>query len=1304
MKNKKLFNSEIYNQSFAEHRFALMGGGGTPAPGAAPKPSPAAPPIVPAAPEGGKKKGLDVAKKKRIMLGAGIDTSALAEKIETQKKAALDQMLVNLNEWKISAIRRSNPKINADKWDISSPDGLNRIKKDWVTLQICTKADIIPWDPKDPKNKGKEPTFYQTLFGELGKSANFGSYTNSSVDSGNAYQNPTKYRDKLPSLTDAAFVSSFSFYEAIRGMALSQDIDQKSTHESQQEKGKEPILNRVAKGISDNSNKLMEAIKNRDYPTAAVYVIGIYAIYKAYKILPETQKGWVGKIAAVGGAAYAINLFAKNTGVDIGEKLGIKDSFSDIDGTPLAALWKVDGVSNLENLDSQSAGIMRDIAFVNLGSLYGKYQESNAAGKSNRAAFHFIDPAAFGQSFPEFRGMRPTDIAGKKTGLTSKQKNYREAGQKLYTLVQAMEEAYNASMRKPGGPSFEEALKGSILKSSTVFDFMVALQRHAATSKPEGTFVDIAKSGKVESDLTAAFEGKKLNFGVEAGELKPGTFAGHIMDTPIVIKVDGKNKLYRVFSKADYDANGGNPHVSLAKAEFPIGGTKAAMANSTNKLVAAITKDVRDLKDVFNKQSGNTVTMGDVTYSPDGYWVSTLDYKRGKLLKGKARKIDVKIKPGQTGTTLQVTKLDNEVLVHIEDVMDKGKLHGSLVLSEMVQQSTGGSNLTPLLWFYQNRQLKFTDGDPSDNKFKVKIGNVVVDGASEFEMKFDGGVYSFVDPNVEAKLIKDHVFRRELSESIAMQGRLNDVTKSFRDLMEKAPESFFINFFKSVPKWFTEATWNSPFRGLNLKDFTGSVPKNYFLSLLDSQKALVLSKFNKSLDGVTSLADVASLQTTIVDPAVVKLEQSRDRFSSNITGKESGGTAFGETEFLVDVVEDLVKAGTVSEDYRTWYLKFANDVFDRYGKHDGSKGNAMKAAQLINVFSHYTAFLDKAGVDGSDPSVTFTPEMVADIKKLDASVKKLGNAATKAQLAADSGIAITDIDMVKTASATKARADSYKLSADYVNYVSGRIFLRMNEGSVAKSIPEPGAFWRIDGFEEFKLRRPSTGSEIVDSRPRLKTNKDFTTFDKYLKMTPAQRARVPRENIILPRSTTKLVFKKGVDKAAYFIYKDLVNQAKISKTSGPGSEIDMINLRNRQNIEMTFHHKMIGALNALKAKYPDEYRVGKFEDLAHDYSLSMAHSFKRVTSGSTLVSIDIDFVFNDSLLTREVAKIEGSLNGRNIKTITRGMQDKMINDRVAQIIKNNIENNANFDKYFDRNTIPKMAKSMWVDVKKFLFG
>ncbi|MFH1284576.1 MAG: hypothetical protein ABIH78_03245, partial [Candidatus Peregrinibacteria bacterium] len=576
---------------------------------------------------------------------ASEEREKLRMEIEEQQKLALEQVTGGIAEWKIGTVETS-AKFNPETWNMNSKEALNKTKNEWAALGL-------------PVNNA----FYKKIFENLGHSSDptfLAQQRQTSAELEKIYRDPLNNMENLGQCDDE-FVSSVRFFAAVKDMVLNQNVAQVGTEKNVKEGDEDPIYTKAVKAVQDNGRKLTEALRNKDYPTAAMYVIGIYAMYKAYKSLPDANKGTLKKVFFWSAALYSGSVFAKNAGFDVLKKIGLKAEDAEVEGTPLAAIKRlgIPEVDKLENLDA-----FRDISFVNLKPLYDEYE------KTNKKGIQFIDPAQFPTAFPEFIGMRPTDAKGK----SFKSRDYLRKGQELYILVQAMKTGYEQKMMPKSHISFEQALNGPILQHSTVFNFMTVLEGYVPKTAESGLAAKLQSTEKVRASINEKFEGSKLGFNLEA-EIKPGIFAATIMDYPIVVRRDLGRKKFEIFARDVYEDANGDPNKNDSLAEIPMEGGKKLASDAVNQIKRKIEDEMNRRMNLFAKNSKKNPEdkneksavefLGGLNFKEDdGYWHTTMKYTGTRLVPGEHNEFDVRVRPGETGESLDIINTQGDTVVY----------------------------------------------------------------------------------------------------------------------------------------------------------------------------------------------------------------------------------------------------------------------------------------------------------------------------------------------------------------------------------------------------------------------------------------------------------------------------------------------------------------------------------------------------------------------------------------------------------------------------------------------------------------
>lgn len=1187
-------------------------------------------------------------KKERILAAREVETSELRDEM---KKEVAAVMAYKIDKWKIAVIGRSN-KIDATRWSSSlgSQDGLVALREEWKELEIY-----------------EEDTFFKGLFAQLAKASDEDFLQHRSDQEKIYYMDPTEHLEKLKSI-DPAFAEAVSFFLAVRDVAMKQDTWRENLGKNVQEKNELTIAEETTKVVKANLLKFRDALRDRDYATAGVYVVGIFAMYKAYNLLPEGKRGTISKAFYWGAALGTAHLLAKNAGFDVLKKLGINSLDHDIKGTSLESLYHL-RIPEMTNVNDHT---VRDAALININSLYQKYLLTNKPGSHK-----FIDPALFPDSFKEFQGMSPAEI-DQKGSLDLKQKNYEKTGQELYWLVVSMEKAYNKTLKAKYGKSFGEVIADDpTLSKSSVLDFATMMMNFANFGEDKQ---DITVSTEYSKKLRERFEPifTNIGFGMDSVEIKehPGAYYATIKGYPVVIRRDRDTKDYLIFDRGEFDkANGVVDKTTGILGKIPYEGDATPLVR---EIEMAIDGKMATLVSMFVTGSKDSITIATPNFE-NGFWFSELTYKRAKIHKGENVPVKVKI-VSYDGNSLNIEHLNGSTLIHVQDVTDKANLHGSVALSQLVTQretTVDGKSTTdfsPLMYFYKTGKLIFVDTNPDDHKFQIRIGNVKIEGKDSFEVEFDEntGTWKFTDdiPDLEEKLLKDHTFRKELGETLMEDKRMKEAMQSLSDLVEHTPEAYLVHFFSSIPNWFKNATLHYPLRGIELKNITGPIAKNYMRMLLQAKKEAFRSSLASALDNAGKFADVQNKVGQTIVPAISGLEKLASTFAGLNTENYKKGDKFSEEGFMADILKPLMEVGINGEDYKDWYTKFVDTTFTDFGLDDIRQGRAIKAADLVKVFSYYTAAIDNEDIDGANLSL-----LPADEKeKPDEYAKML----------------------------------RYKKAAAYVNYVAGAISMRRGRTNnfEKEPVPNPTA-WGLTSFKDFvpevTAEAVVEGPKLVDTTERIRMTGDYIAFDDYLNAADTSGngsnedekkdlRDKRRGDIILPRATAALKIKINTEDSKLFY--ELIGLAP----GMPLDKIEKLDFEKRfEKMQKTkFEEKFIARWNAALTKLDERYSgtealTEQRTKYTFKYNLHHDSSVKGPDFSGVIFEVP-----KENMLTEEMKRFEAKLGplGKD-RTITAEVQKQIIDARIREILEESIVCEEYFEIYFN-------AKTPWQQFKNTL--
>ncbi len=870
-----------------------------------------------------------------------LDQVFLATNIDKEKKA--------IDWWKINVNREELPEkqiVNADKWLPQTKEGLKFMFDEWEE-----KLEVPTTEP-----------FYINIKKQLSKSSD----TNFLNGSGNPsitkkqkkwYLNPPDHLNELLGF-DPHFYRAWKFHESIKDFMTLQDVGQELTEERVKNLDKDSIAEKVTDGMKKNIVKFQDAIKNRDYATAGVYVLGAWAMWQAYKSLPAGKKSKVGNVLIWGSALYAANSFAKTAGYDIGKKLGIKDLNAEIKGTPLESLLGF----NIPQAKKIDTSILLRSHNISMKDLYNEYQKSNSSGDPNRQ--RFIDPALFPAQFPKFQGKSPEvdyDI----------NKDYKYTGKQLYLIIQCLEIAYDktykvSNKKEYHGKSLADVIQGgTAVSASNVREFLGSLRK---PSIPKTTLFRPEQLKKANARFNKAFEGTGAGAWVDLTPLSkenPNAAGGRIMDYPVVIVADDQEgvKKYYVYSRLDYEENKGNMSEDDILGAIPFEGDASTAVSDIETI---ITEKVTQLLDPIITKGGR-VSAAPQYYN--GKW-------RCKYTMPKLDAVDIAQEESEAVFTffdsgiVQLDVAKAGISINLGD-LSPDFLHENYLLAKLVAKD----EFNALRPFYNNRTLNFVDNSmvtnaAGDTEFKISLLGeevlVTYNKTTETDPKKRKFEISVTD---QKRLIDNPKFRREYAKARAESKDFTKVFKELENLIDIAPEEFHFHIFRGLGKWFTTGTMDRPFSGVSGDIISGSVKDYYGKSVLESKKTELIYSIAGRLSGPldpskTPFENISEIETKAVKSKLNYLQGIATTF--NRKSIELGGNkeAWAEEDFMRETLDRIQMAGnsaTYSGVYRDFEIAAVN--FMSLGGSDLSKIPHNRLNNIKAAFSYYTAYLDRDSLD-----------------------------------------------------------------------------------------------------------------------------------------------------------------------------------------------------------------------------------------------------------------------------------------------------------------------------------------------------
>ncbi len=1223
-------------------------------------------------------------------------------------------LVAEFDRWQVN-IDRQKTKINASDWGTNhiKIDGLEKIYQDFRDLGIIKQ----------------NPEFYDTMFAILRNGADPSNPYLAEDRYRVMFENPSQNRDALKSLDPKGsfwggeqYVLAYDQLQKIQTIVMSQDAKQTGLADAQRKLKEDPVADTAVNFVKSNLVAFQTAIKEKDWATAGVYAVGIYAVYQAYKRLAggnDNVKKWL----IYGAAAYAGNVFLKNAGYDILKMVGIKDADYEVKGTPMEVMKNIlsTNPSLWEQTKDIDYGIVVRMSDVNLKDLHKLYLQSNKEG------IQFIHPKDIKNIFKDEaqvwpfktgKGVKIQDYLGMNgQKLNYKQKEYVRVGQQIYKIAFAMQGIYNETLRKGApdatseekrhspyeGKTYEEALNDQTLKLSHMWHMMDAAAPYANLDV-DSDIIGIRKKQEVEDMINGAFADMPQEGAYIDNELSEGSghFAGKIRNFPVVFVRSREG--WKVYLKHRY----GKGYVKEPGLDYmtiiPFTGPDRSFR--ARQAIDGVKRRMMDLIQPLTSVGGRDLLSRTLVYDA-GKWKCKVEFGAADEYDIAASEQEAIIEPNGDGdavTLMDTATMGEAFRIHVSEEVAKQNPVNTILIPRLVDQKEFAA--FRILSFSDSLRVK--DDTPGDFKFTLDIG-----GKLQATIKYDKATKKFVfDPaSQETEMLKaGSGFAEVLGESLQKDEKLNKVFDSWKKLIDETPENYFVNFFKHVPDWFKGFTLDSPARGIRMEHFTGSVPKNYTLALLESQKQFVISKVVNSSYDAKNLAEIGDKIDQVYTPAVNDLDRQRMNFAALNTKNYEDGKKFSADAFKDTVFRGISEVGIKSADYKDWHRKFVDSVFLAQGFDDLRDARAIKARDLVKVFAYYASAVDDPAMDGANKELTLSAvdaEKVEKVRKAKDDLEKAGQKVEDKDLATLSGIPMAEIPATLKLLIQVEKKEKYLIHSEYVNYVVGQINLRVREGEVGKRATLPSAessFWDIEKFYVWKQRPRTANYEFVDRERTLRMARDYVTFDEYVKLPAAERTKWTDDQVILPRKTVEVTLSKD----------DTLRKKELEifrKITGVKSELKPEEVPLTE-FEAEFRQRLFDLVDYFKKEYTGRVKEDAFQLFLEYYRPAYQIASVKKDAATKTYSYKFEvgtqastgpFTAQKPELFLEVPNLETNLTSV-ARTMTRTEQRDAINRRVEAIVADQIMNDSNFGTYFDRTGLLRSMKDMWVDFKDWLWG
>lgn len=906
-----------------------------------------------------QEEGLPERKKGPVELPTAIDMPKeefLKQVDDVNKYNKLDRLKLNVN--------REGYHINAQKWDSSTVEGLEKVYQDMRDLDI-------------PVN---EP-FYRTMFATL----------RSGVDPANPhlarhktlFLNPANNRDEIAALPAKGvflggeiYMKAYEQLQYIQGVLLAQDKYQVDTLKKEHDMDSDPVATKVTDFVKSNLATFQKAIRERDYATAGVYAVGLYAMYQAYKKLSDGNdkaKKWI----VYGAAIYAGNIFLKNAGYDVLKMAGFRDSNYEVKGTPMQVMKNI--LSNNPALKDETKdidyGLVLRMADTDLVSLEKFYQQTNTPG-----GVKFIHPKEFDDVFTDLADVWPFDMGLGEKGLKHKgmsntklspaQREYVRVGQQLYKIALGLRGVYDETLRKDHpdykGIPYEDAIKDDTRKLGKVRHLLDAASPYASVAPSEGLFSK-RKTEEVEAGIRKSFSAKSAAF-IES-KLGDGHYKGKLMDYPVVFVLDGDK--YKVYLTENY----GKTYNSAPGADFSAlipaeGGTEKDGKGAVDAVKARVVDLLRPVSGTGN----DNFIKNNLKYE-NGKWRSKIKFPGVAAFGIDSREEEglIEIYPDGKGVGI-ITK--SGARVNLDEEMAKQNPI-EFVLSERIVNQP---EFRALKVFSNARRIDASDVDQKNKTLTLLVGKSKL----AVKLKYDGSKFDFADPADEQKLIQDKAFAEEYVDSLNQDSlfEFNKTIDSLKKLLkESCPEGFLKFFFKSL----AGQTARGELSGFNTDVLSGSIPDNFANMVLDSTRNQAFDQLRNKMLGATSLGQVENFRKAALQDTNTELQSIYDSVSKENRELLRKGEDWKRMDFMLKVVDRLRGAASVSTQYQLQRsdmeaLAYKMNLPGLAAASDFNETSHIAAGKLVNVFTYYTAQLDDRNLDNLKWPPTPSAAYVGDPK------------------------------------------------------------------------------------------------------------------------------------------------------------------------------------------------------------------------------------------------------------------------------------------------------------------------------------
>lgn len=1016
--------------------------------------------------------GLD-GKKGRVAAGTGvkIDQLKTAEGLPVAASTAAEVPEPTKIDLEVPTEARLEPKDKADfiaKAD--SPALLNQI--DEIALHINrehTKINSQDWNSKVTNEAGlkevynqfyelgildSDPPFYKRMFAILENGITKNPYLADSqhkakfLNPANSYREISTLGPRGDFFGGELYMKAFIHLQYVQGMVLNQDKGQIDTAAKQGDKNKDGIAHGITDFVKDNLNTFKKAIRDKDYATAGLYAVGIWAIYKSYQKL-ELSGGKAEKWLIYGAAAYAGHTFLQNAGYDILKMTGFRDADYDVKGTPMEVMKNIlaSNPKLSEETKDMDYGVVLDMADVNLKSLNELYKESNKSG------VQFIPPEQFPGVFPdEIIRSRPSktglesnlkdDKGMNSVKLNSSQADYVKLGQQIYKVALAMRGCYGETLMKDRkqknyfGIPYEDALNSGNHSLGKVRHLVGSLQSYTQRFAAEG-FVGKELIEKARKDLGEVFKGK-ADIGLHLEDkIADGQFEGRLMGMPMIFVVSEDGKSYKAFLKNEYGSK------ALPGNDFELIPLEAGSSRdvAVDKVIARVTARMKVLLGPIAVNGGSY----SVPRYERGAWVADVTLPAAPRFDVDVTPLQVKIEVNKNGKGINIVDSTGNVRINLDEEVGKQYPLGISLAPRITSQP----EFHALKVFANAGEFKVVSVNEAAGTVKVNLGK----NDMPIEFTYDKATKKFsVSAAAEEALVKNPAFSKEFVDSLKGDENfeLNKTLKDFKKLIEESCDQKFVSyFFKSL----VGATKKDPLDGVNLDVFSGSVPSGFANMIIDSSNAEVMERLRYSVGQAKTMAEVEDARVRVLQDFNTRMKTILTDLKAENADLKRKGENWDRDKFMDLVVGRVRTASSISDHYVQSKADFEYMVYGldlpglfTQGSDIGGEASHSAVSDMMGVYAYHTAYLD-------NPEFTY----------------KINGVNTKVKIDLDH----LTYPPVPTAGITDTKLDPAfegHYITQYMEYVKDEIYSKASGQNDLSNLPLASAtgFWGIKDYKQWK--------------------------------------------------------------------------------------------------------------------------------------------------------------------------------------------------------------------------------------------